>query len=171
MDKKRIFSALALVLLTGCQGHLATRLNDTVIQNNVRALVLSATPARVFIDSHGGQVLLTGEVADENTRAMMVQNAARARGVVRVYDFLTIGVPKTTSYTAQEQYLKTKIDALTLPARGLGVKTVVRSGVVYLLGTPKDAPSFVSSVQGVGGVLAVVPLLDAPSLAPVVRVP
>ena len=119
----------------------------------------------VNVTSYDRNVLLTGEVPDEATKAAVAKIAAGVQNVRGIVNELQIaGVPSDASI-ANDAYLTTKVKARFLDAgkfNPLHVKVVTEAGVVYLLGivTTQEAADAVEIARTTDGVRKVVKIFE-----------
>jgi hyperosmotically inducible periplasmic protein len=134
---------------------------------------------RINVETRGGVVTLTGEVADENERAQALLLARSAEGVSRVEDHLTVVPPPATSATPSTTTpATTPVDdarlATTIQARYFVDPTVkastidvaARNGVVTLqgaVGSDAVRKQALAIAQNTEGVVQVVDRLTIPA--------
>ena len=99
---------------------------------------------RINVDSRGGVVTLTGEVADEEERAQALLLARTTAGVTRVEDYLTVApaapapAPQPARAAIDDATLTTTIQAkyfVDTTVKGSTIEVSSRDGVVLLQGT------------------------------------
>lgn len=117
---------------------------------------------RVGINSFRGDVLLTGEVPSDAIKTEIEQITKSIRQVDSVYNYLTVGEPKSQSHTLQEQYLKTKVDAKLLLKQKENITpsqylVVVRDDMAYIMGvmTKAQQEEIIQTAYTVDGVRSV----------------
>ena len=119
----------------------------------------------VGVTSYDRNVLLTGEVPDEATKADIAKIASGVQNVHGIVNELQIaGVPSDASI-ANDAYLTTKVKARFLDAgkfNPIHVKVVTEAGVVYLLGiiTQQEAADAVEIARTTDGVRKVVKIFE-----------
>lgn len=144
----------ALVAGTGAGVALATDprtsaiyLDDSEIDVKTSGRITTSYPAdkvHVNVNSYNRNVLLTGEVPDEATKAQITALAQTVPDVNKVYNQLEIGPPTDFSSRSKDSYVSAKVharfmDSGTVPIAAVDVTT--EHGVVYLMG-------FVTQAQG-----------------------
>ena len=121
-----------------------TMLDDDGIETRVRRAVREqyGENTRVNVTSFNRSVLLTGEVANEASRAeieKIVLTNANVRGVTNE---LQVAGVSSLGTRANDSLITTKVKARLLDANKVNpihVKVVTESGVVYLLGVVTEA--------------------------------
>ncbi len=119
----------------------------------------------VSVTSYDRNVLLTGEVPDDQTKADIAKIASGVQDVRGIVNELQIaGIPSDPSI-ANDAYLTGKVKARFLDAgefNVLHVKVVTEAGVVYLLGivTPQEAADAVEIARTTDGVRKVVKIFE-----------
>lgn len=113
---------------------------------------------RVVIDSFRREVLLTGEVPNEQIKINIHNMIASMKDVVRVHNYLTVAaIAKGQSHTLHENFLKSKIRTRIMAGRTIKnsqYKLVVRNDVVYILGylTPTQQNTIVEAIRFTTGI-------------------
>ena len=148
---------------------LSTKWEDQRIANDVRQQ-LHANPniyydASVSVAVFNYNVLLTGNVPDEELHQTALEITKAQRGVKRVHDHLNIARPISVSQAANDTWITTKIKSLMLAEKDLNssqIKVVTNKGHVYLLGlvTRRQADLATNVVRHVPGVRKVVKLFE-----------
>lgn len=119
----------------------------------------------VSITSYNHNVLLTGQVPDEATKAKVEEEVKRIPNVRTVYDELSIsGVPSFTS-EANDSAITSKVKTRLTDGKGVSfnhVKVVTEAGVVYLMGllTHAEADEAAHIAANTGGVTKVVKVVE-----------
>lgn len=121
--------------------------------------------ARISVTSYNRQVLLTGQVPDEATRARAADIVKGVPDVRTVYNELAIsGVPSLTSRANDTTITGNVKTRLLRDERvpGSKIKVVTESGVVYLMGlvTEKEAHAATEIARTSAGVTKVVTLFE-----------
>lgn len=151
-----LVTVLMAVILAGCattqqraslsvNRTLPERMTDIGIEHQVagglnQVMGVSGASHRVMADAFRGELLLTGEVADNATKVAIENMVRSIKEVKKVHNYLkVIDKPKSQSHTLHENYLKTKFLSKLLATRS-GIKssqyhTVVRDDLVYMMGT------------------------------------
>lgn len=120
----------------------------------------------VNVTSYNRTVLLTGEVADADTRDAVEKVVTSASSEVRrISNELIIGGATSYSARSNDVYLTSKVKARFLDASKFfigHVKVVTENGVVYLLGivTQREADAAVEIARTTGGVQRVVRVFE-----------
>lgn len=125
---------------------------------------LSEGNHRIAINAFRGNVLLTGETPNEQTRqavGSMTQSIAEAK---QVHNRLKVAEPKSQSHTVHENYLKTKLTGklITSGIKPSQYSLVVRDDVAYVMGvlTYTQLQEIKRLAQETEGILGFVPLAD-----------
>jgi osmotically-inducible protein OsmY len=119
----------------------------------------------VSITSFNHNVLLTGQVPDEATKAKVNEVIKGIPKVHTVYNEVTVsGVPSLTS-EANDSSITTQIKTKLLDGKGVSfnhVKVVTEAGVVYLMGllTHAEADEAAKVAAATGGVVRVVKVVE-----------
>lgn len=92
---------------------------------------------RMAVDSFRREVLLTGEVPNQMLSQNIYGMIDSMHDVNKIYNYLTVGVPKTQAHTLQDNVLKSRILARLVTDRSIKAsqyKLVVRDSTVYVMG-------------------------------------
>lgn len=92
----------------------------------------------ISVTSFGQVVLLTGEAPTSALRKQVEDTAWTIKGIVRIYNAITIQGPTSTLTHASDTWITTKIKTEMLATKGLksaSIKVVTENGTVYLMGT------------------------------------
>ncbi len=121
--------------------------------------------AHVNITSFKGNVLLTGEVPDENAKIKAENTVKAIESVRNVTNELTVGFKTSISSRANDTYLTSKVKAQFVSENRFQanyVKVVTENSVVYLLGyvTQKEAEDAVDIARNTSGVTKVVKVFE-----------
>jgi len=121
--------------------------------------------AHVNITSFKGNVLLTGEVPDENAKTKAGDIVIATESVRSVINEITIGPKTSVSSRANDAYLTSKVKAQFVTENRFQanyVKVVTENGVVYLMGsvTQKEAEDAVEIARNTAGVTKVVKVFE-----------
>lgn len=113
------------------------------------------------VTSFRGVVLLTGQVRDEESKALASEVLSGIEDVKTVYNELTISGPTALLARSADAVVTSKVKARLLAneaVRGLEIKVVTENGTVYLLGTVTRAEgeAATAAARAVGGVERVV---------------
>ncbi len=157
-----ILLALSIWPLTGCVPALiagtgagvavatdprtsATYLDDSEIDMHASGRIATNYPAsrvHVNVHSYDRNVLLTGQVPDEATKAQITALVQAMPDVNKVYNQLEIGAPTDFSSRSEDVYISTKVHARFINAGTIpmaNVDVVTEHGVVYLMGIVTQA--------------------------------
>jgi len=184
--KKLLILTTCCIALTGCvpavfvagaAGGVAandnrtfsTKWEDQRTANDVRQQ-LHANPnihydASVSAAVFNHNVLLTGNVPDEELHQTALNITRAQNGVKRVHDHLKIAKPVSVSQAANDTWITTKIKTAMLAEKDLNssqIKVVTDNGTIYLLGlvTRRQADLATNVTRHVPGVKKVVKLFE-----------
>ncbi|MCI4411778.1 MAG: BON domain-containing protein [Thiotrichales bacterium] len=126
---------------------------------------LADSPNRIRYTVYNGVVLLVGQVANDNIRALAHQAAQSAPGVKNVINELTVGPALSTTQIAEDSYLSSKVRtklATTRDFKSKHLTIVVENGSVYLMGlmTREEQRIAVAVTRDVDGVKRVVRIME-----------
>lgn len=119
---------------------------------------------RIAIDSYRREVLLTGEVPNEQIKVEIGRTIESMRDVLKVYNYLVATeTPKSQSHTVHENYLRSKINARLLANRNIKssqYKVIVRDRTAYVMGyvTPTQQDYILQAIQATPGMAMAVTL-------------
>lgn len=121
--------------------------------------------ARVSVTSYNRQVLLTGEVLNEQDKKLVEQVVSRVENVSSVVNELAIINSPTLVQRSSDVLVTGQVKALLIDAKDLYVnafKVVTERGTVYLMGrvTQREADRATEIVRGARGVQKVVRILE-----------
>lgn len=121
--------------------------------------------ARVSVTSYNRQVLLTGEVLNEQDKKLVEQVVARVENVNGTVNELAIIDSPSLVQRSSDVLITGQIKALLIDARDLyanAFKVVTERGTVYLLGrvTQREADRATEIARGARGVQKVVRILE-----------
>lgn len=149
---------------------IAQRILDKSIENTAKTNINAMDPSlhrrsRIGVDSFYSEVLLTGEVPDEETKKNVVKIVTSMPDVKKVYDKLNIGPQKGTSYTVHDGYISSKINAKILANNVIStsqVQVVTDDGVVHVMGklTPTQRGHLMNIVENTVGIKELVLLTE-----------
>jgi osmotically-inducible protein OsmY len=119
----------------------------------------------INITSYNRQVLITGEVSNDNVRRQVETLVGRVENVRAVVNELAIGPASSTSDRANDVLLVAKVKASMVDTEDVFAnvfKVVSERGTVYLMGrvTQREAKRATDVVRGIGGVKRVVRVFD-----------
>ncbi|MEJ6684484.1 MAG: BON domain-containing protein [SAR86 cluster bacterium] len=148
---------------------LGTVWDDQMIESRGKAIVRAASSelhdAHLGITSFNGMVLLTGQVASEETKNAATLAIKDLRKVRTVHNELEIAGPTTMMARTNDAWLTTKVKTVLLTNQETDagrVKVVTENGVVYLMGLLSRAESeaTVEKVRQVFGVQKIVKIFE-----------
>lgn len=121
--------------------------------------------AHVNVTSYKGNVLLTGEVPDENAKTKASEIVTATTSVRSVTNELVIGLKTSIGSRANDSYLTSKVKAKFVSENRFAanlVKVVTENNVVYLMGyvTQKEADDAVEIARNTNGVTKVVKVFE-----------
>lgn len=122
-------------------------------------------PAHINVTSFKGNVLLTGEVPDENAKIKAANIVKTIESVRNVTNELTIGSKTSMSSRTNDAYLTSKVKAQFVSENRFQanyVKVVTENSVVYLLGyvTEKEGEAAADIARNTSGVTKVVKVFE-----------
>jgi osmotically-inducible protein OsmY len=121
--------------------------------------------AHVNVNSYNRQVLLTGEVPNEQARQQAEQIVSRVENVRGIFNELAVMGNTSLSQRSNDVLITGKVKASLVDAADLQVnafKVVTERGIVYLMGrvTPREADRATQVARNVGGVQRVVRVFE-----------
>lgn len=121
--------------------------------------------AHINITSYKGNVLLTGEVADDGTKTKTESLIKAIENVTNINNELVIGTRTSLSSRANDAYLTSKIKAQFLSENRFQanlIKVITENTVVYLMGyvTQKEADAAIEIARNTHGVSKVVKVFE-----------
>jgi osmotically-inducible protein OsmY len=138
---------------------------DNTIEAKLKHQYSDYNNANIYVNSYNGNVLLTGQIPDANTRESAEFAAKVTPGVRQIYDYLETRLPQSFTSTTTDAYTTTQVRAKLLKISGIdsnSVKVVTTNDVVYLSGvvTSEQGKQVAASAASVGGVKKVVTLFQ-----------
>ena len=123
------------------------------------------TKEHISLTSYNRQVLITGEVSNDKTRAQVEQLIGRVQNVRSVVNELAVGPASSASERASDVLLVAKVKAAMVDTEDVFAnvyKVVAERGTVYLMGrvTQREAKRATDVVRGVSGVKRVVRVFE-----------
>ncbi len=123
------------------------------------------TRARVGVTSYNRQVLLTGEVMNEQDKKLVEQVVAKIENVTGVVNELAIMNTPSLAQRSSDVLITGQVKALLIDAKDLfanAFKVTTEHGTVYLLGrvTQREADRATEIARGARGVQKVVRILE-----------
>ncbi|HVL75806.1 MAG TPA: BON domain-containing protein [Noviherbaspirillum sp.] len=179
-----LIAASAALALQGCAGVVlgtavmtslaATDRRTLGAQTEDKAIFLKAQPAarraagessNVNVTSFNRQVLLTGEVRDEATKAAVEREVARVDGVLSIVNDIAVTMPSSLASRSNDTLITGKVKASFVDAKDIfanSIKVVTERGNVYLMGrvTEREGQRAAEVASRVGGVQKVVKVFD-----------
>jgi osmotically-inducible protein OsmY len=121
--------------------------------------------AHLNATSFNRRVLLTGEVATTNDKALAEKLAQSQENVQSVVNDLALAMPSSVTQRSKDIVITSQAKAAFIDAKDLqvnSIKVVTERGVVYLMGrvTSREAKRATDIVRGIGGVTKVVRVFD-----------
>lgn len=149
---------------------LAQRILDRSIENTAIVNISRIDPnlserSRITVDSFYSNVLITGEVPDEESKKQVEAVVASMPDVNRLYNRLAVANVKGPSYTVHDGYITSKLNAKILANNAIKnsqVKVITEDGVVYVMGklTPSQREHLINIVNNTIGIKELVLLTD-----------
>ncbi|WP_188394544.1 BON domain-containing protein [Oxalicibacterium flavum] len=146
---------------------LGTQTDDKTIsfKGDERVYSKLAAGDNVKITSFNRRVLLTGQVRDEQSKAIAAQEVASVEGVREVINELAVAGTSSFTSRSNDTLITGKVKAALIDKEGLyvnAIKVVTESGTVYLMGrvTHQEAELATEVVRGVSGVQKVVRVFE-----------
>ncbi|WP_300348714.1 BON domain-containing protein [uncultured Alcanivorax sp.] len=121
--------------------------------------------SRIVVVSYNGNVLLAGQVANDDLKAQAGNIADQVRHVRHVHNELQVVGSNSFLARTNDTWLTSKVKSRLLingEAPGWRTKVVTENGVVYLMGllTHEEADAVVEQVQKVYGVQKIVKIIE-----------
>ena len=138
---------------------------DNTIEVKLKHQYSGYANSNIYVNSYNGNVLITGQIPDANTRESAIFAAKVTPGVKQIYDYLEIRLPQSFTGTATDSYTTTQVRAKILKLKDIdsnSVKVVTTNDIVYLLGivTEAQASQVSSEASSIGGVKKVITLFQ-----------
>ena len=146
-----------------------TYIDDQKLETITRVNLNKAHPAlkgsNIGITSFNGVILLTGQVPDNEMRALAGRTAQQVHSVRQVYNELQIRGSTTVLARTSDSWLTTKVKSVLLASKEVDsgrIKVITENGVVYLMGllTRQEAENAAELARTVGGVQKVVKAVE-----------
>jgi osmotically-inducible protein OsmY len=170
----------ALFLLQGCSAilpasenygkrTLGTVWDDQMIESRAKRLIREAHPdlaeAHFGVTSFDGIVLITGQVASPEAKAVATEKVSELRKVKVVHNEMEIAGPTSLLARSNDTWLTTKVKTALLASdkvAGNRIKVVTEDGTVYLMGllTRDEADNAVEVARQVYGVQKIVKVFE-----------
>ncbi len=121
--------------------------------------------SRIVVVSYNGNVLLAGQVANDDLKAQAGNIAEQVRHVRHVHNELQVVGSNSFLARTNDTWLTSKVKSRLLingEAPGWRTKVVTENGVVYLMGllTHEEADAVVEQVQKVYGVQKIMKIIE-----------
>ncbi|MCV6610225.1 MAG: BON domain-containing protein [Amphritea sp.] len=184
--KRLLAVTLACVVMSGCSTVVSTLkeepiqedvenrttgsyVEDEIIEIKANVNISKASEelrsSHVNVTSFNGVVLITGQVATDQSRLEAEQIVSQVRKVRRIHNELTVTSPTSTLTRASDTWITAKIKANMLGNENVDatrVKVVTENGVVYLMGlvTQVEADNAINLVRGVNGIQKIVKIFE-----------
>ncbi|MBR9829874.1 MAG: BON domain-containing protein [Oceanospirillales bacterium] len=181
-----IAMVLASTVLTGCSSLVsATReepiqedqgsrtlgryLEDESIETKTLVNISKGSQAlaqsHINVVSYNAQLLLIGQVPDEQVKQEAERIAHQVRHVRKIHNELEVAGPTSTIVRSNDVYLTSRIKVQMLADKrvsGGRIKVITENGVVYLMGlvTPAEADIAVDITRSVTGVRKIVKVFE-----------
>jgi len=135
------------------------------VKADLRLPKVAGPDAHVNANSFNRQVLLTGEVKDEETKARVEREARAIDGVLTVANELEVAGPASYTSRSNDALITTKVKASLVDMKTISAtsfKVVTERGVVYLMGrvTQREGQLGAEVARGVSGVTKVVKVFE-----------
>ena len=142
--------------------------SDMSIARNVSAKLNNSTnfpDSNLYADVYKGQVLLTGQIKDQDLRSYMLNVVRSYPGVMRVYDYTEVRLPVSFSIKASDSVITSSVKAQLFGNRDIpsdSISVTTTNGIVYLMGdvAPATAESAANKAALIGNVRKVVTLFN-----------
>jgi osmotically-inducible protein OsmY len=138
---------------------------DNTIEVKLKHRYSGYANSNIYANSYNGNVLLTGQIPDANTRESAIFAAKVTPGVKQIYNYLETRLPQSFTGTTTDTYTTTQVRAKILQLKDIdsnSIKVVTTNDVVYLLGivTEAQASQISNAASSIGGVKKVVTLFQ-----------
>ena len=132
---------------------------------NIHAANATFDDANIVVVSYNGYVLLAGQVATEDLKALATNVVRKIHGVRRIYNELEIAAPSSALTRSSDTWITAKVKTWLLGSsdtEGTRVKVVTEDGVVYLMGlvSREEAERISRVAADISGVQRVVRLFE-----------
>ncbi len=175
--KSLLFSALVIVLVASLGACASTsspkaQFDDAAITTTIKGKYAAdpeINPFNIDVDTNDGRVRLSGTVDDEKTRTEAVKHATQTKGVIDVYNSITVG-KRAMGDKASDIALGTKVKGLLAAdpeINPFNIDVDVQDAVVTLSGTVATQQAVDEAVKlssGAKGVKRVENLLKVKAL-------
>jgi osmotically-inducible protein OsmY len=144
-----------------------TQVEDESIEIKVASAIRQNLGDRVHLNvtSFNRRVLLSGEVASANDKAVAEKLAQSQENVHAVINDLAVMTPSTLTQRSKDTVITGQVKAAFLDAKDLqvnAIKVVTERGIVYLMGrvTAREAKRATDITRAIGGVVKVVRVFE-----------
>jgi osmotically-inducible protein OsmY len=125
--------------------------------------------------SYNRRLLITGEVPNEEAKAVIGEQAAKVEGVREVFNEVNIAPTSSYGNRSNDSYITSKLKARLVDSNQLSanhIKVVTENGVAYLMGIVNDREAKVAVAIGrtTDGVRKVVNVMEVVSEADIKRI-
>lgn len=148
---------------------VGTRIDDSALTRlaliNIRRASDELMQANLSVSSHNGNVLLYGQVPNEEARARAEAEVLKLKKVRRVYNELDVAEPTSILTRSGDAFITGRVKTQLLTSehvRGRNIKVVTENGTTYLMGlvTRLEAEEATEITRNVSGVQQVVRLFE-----------
>jgi osmotically-inducible protein OsmY len=138
--------------------------DDQSLKNKVADSLHAMIPGNsIEVTSYNQNILLTGQVINEENKTKAVEVTKQVVGVKKIYNYIQVGATQSASQTSKDAYLTSAVKSNLLVTKGIDsnrVKVVTTDGVVYLMGLvnqdqSKKMEAAASQVDGVKKVIGI----------------
>ncbi|SEG70934.1 BON domain-containing protein [Marinobacterium lutimaris] len=138
---------------------------ETKVLVNISKGSTALSQSHVNVTSFNGQVLLSGQVPDQNVSREAETVAAGVREVRKIHNELEIAGPTSAIVRTNDVYLTSRVKLQLLTdanVPGSRIKIVTENGVVFMMGlvSRKEADTAASVVRSVTGVRKIVKVFE-----------
>ena len=138
---------------------------DTIIGVNLKKASPQLASAHINVNTYNKVVLLTGEVANREQRALAGSTARNYQGVRQVYNELKLQGSSSLLARTNDSWLTTKLKTKLLANTDIvsgQIEVVTEGGIVYLMGivTHATADRAAAVASHTGGVVKVVRVFE-----------
>lgn len=138
---------------------------ETVVLVNLRKASPDLKAAHINAISFNGVILLIGQVASADDRALAADVAHKTRGARLVHNELTVSGKISTLAITNDAWLTTKVKSKLMANSDIDsgrIKVATENGAVYLMGllTRSEAEAAVEVTRNTGGIQKVVRVFE-----------
>lgn len=148
---------------------LGNYIEDNSIEFKAKVNINKGSPAlaesHISVNSFNGQVLLTGQVPDDRTKAEATDVVSQLREVRKIHNELEIAGPTSMMIRANDTYLTGRVKAQLLAdsrTSGMRIKVTSENGAVFLMGlvSQQEGELAVEVVRNIVGVNKIVKVFE-----------